>query len=340
MSPDELRATGEDIKKNGLKLPIAMCDGKLLDGRNRLDAMEAVGIEFEFAPSSNGLIALKVGRDGLYWPEIVTSDPVAYVISANIHRRHLTAEQKRDLIAKLLKAKPDASNNAIAKQVKADDKTVASVRRKLEGRSEIPNVSTRTDTKGRTQPSSKPREPTTKPQANMKSAKDDVTHDIGADSRHEAERLRARVEELQAQVRQRDSKITGLEIKIEKLTRDKQAQQERIKQLETSVDALALLRDADRAKIAKLEADDTSISEAHKKWEEAFEAQRGIIAQHEAANATLKAELDKTKDELAKVNAELDEIIAAQVDDDAPPPADDDGLGLPAFLDRTKTANA
>jgi hypothetical protein len=56
MSPDELRALGEDIKANGLKSSIALwttgyCgDGKkkrkalLLDGRNRLDAMELVGI--------------------------------------------------------------------------------------------------------------------------------------------------------------------------------------------------------------------------------------------------------------------------------------------------------
>jgi hypothetical protein len=41
--------------------------------------------------------------------------------------------------------------------------------------------------------------------------------DIGADSRVEAERLRVRVEELQAQIRQRDIRITGLEDEIEDL---------------------------------------------------------------------------------------------------------------------------
>ena len=82
-------------------------------------------------------------------------DPYDLALSLNIHRRHLTPEQRRELIASVLKAKPEASNLSIAKQVKADDKTVASVRRELEGRSEIPNVENRTDTKGRKQPAKK-----------------------------------------------------------------------------------------------------------------------------------------------------------------------------------------
>src|SRR5260221_471244 len=40
-----------------------------------------------------------------------------------------------------------------------DDKTVASVRRELEGRSEIPNVATRPDTKGRNQPAKRQAKP-------------------------------------------------------------------------------------------------------------------------------------------------------------------------------------
>jgi hypothetical protein len=78
-------------------------------------------------------------------------DPYTYVISANIHRRHLTAEQKRELIAKLLKAKPEASDRQTATAIKVDHKTVGAVRADLEGRGEIPHVSTRTDTSGRKQ---------------------------------------------------------------------------------------------------------------------------------------------------------------------------------------------
>src|SRR5262249_48331951 len=45
------------------------------------------------------------------------TDPVAYVISANIKRRHLTTEQKRELIAKLIKAQPEKSSRQVAKVV-------------------------------------------------------------------------------------------------------------------------------------------------------------------------------------------------------------------------------
>jgi len=50
-------------------------------------------------------------------------------------------------------------------------------------------------------------------------------------------------------------------------------------------------------------------------------------------NSALKAELAQTKVELAKARAKLDEY------EDAPTTADD-GVNLPRFLDRTKTANA
>jgi hypothetical protein len=117
MSPDELRALGEDIKKNGLHVPVALWAGHIeggdrklyvIDRVNRRDAMEMVGITSD---KMKGFQTMK--------PE---PDPYAFAISMNIERRHLDAEQKRDLIAKIIKTKPESSNRQIAKQIKVDDR--------------------------------------------------------------------------------------------------------------------------------------------------------------------------------------------------------------------------
>jgi hypothetical protein len=146
MSHDELIELGEDIKRNGLTSPIVLWRADdnavpcLLDGRNRLDAIEAVTghpVWVMLDPVLNdGTYVIQAGQR--WWLDVIVQgpvDPYEYVLSANIHRRHLTAEQKRKLIANVLEAKPEASNNSIAKQVKADDKTVASVSRERRGMS-------------------------------------------------------------------------------------------------------------------------------------------------------------------------------------------------------------
>jgi hypothetical protein len=107
-------------------------------------------------------IKLVTGNGQLEWANIQCRDvgrvdPVTFVISKNTHRRHLTPEDKRDLIAKLVTAAPEKSNRQIAEMAKVDHKTVASVRAKKEARGEIPHVEARTDKKGRKQQAHKPR---------------------------------------------------------------------------------------------------------------------------------------------------------------------------------------
>lgn len=145
MSADDLKATGEDIKKNGMRVPIVLWSKTeygapvlLLDGRNRLLAAELAGIEvFEVRADKKG-IDLRVPHLELYGSDGV--DPYEFVLSANIHRRHLTAELKRDLIAKVLKAQPEKSNREIARQVKDDHHKVGAVRRELESTGEVSPV--------------------------------------------------------------------------------------------------------------------------------------------------------------------------------------------------------
>jgi hypothetical protein len=91
MSDDELAALGEDIKKHGLKHAILVLEdsGEVIDGRNRLEAMERAGI---------------CQDPQLVYPMDDGDDPVAFIISLNIHRRHLTKAQQADLIVAAHKA--------------------------------------------------------------------------------------------------------------------------------------------------------------------------------------------------------------------------------------------
>lgn len=136
MTGAEFEELVEDIRAHGLISPIVLHEGKVLDGRNRYRACLTAKIEPRFTPFTG-------------------TDPLAFVISVNMRRRHLTRAQKREVIAELLKAKPDRSDLATAKLAKVSDKTVTAVRKDMESRSEIPNVPARKDSKGRVQPGRK-----------------------------------------------------------------------------------------------------------------------------------------------------------------------------------------
>src|SRR5262249_48344827 len=117
MEGEEFDALVADIKANGQREPIILYEGKILDGRNRYRACLEAGREPRTEEHFTKTHNCSVSRD-----------PAGYVIARNIHRRHLTTEQKHELIAKLIKAQPEKSDRQIGKMARASKNTAAAVR--------------------------------------------------------------------------------------------------------------------------------------------------------------------------------------------------------------------
>jgi hypothetical protein len=155
MSDAELVELGKDIVENGLKQWLVswtperveefvenkQCDWYLLDGRNRLEALERAITDPQEREEAVRR-ALQVGVGGFAgFPKkggggakhlFGDIDPYEYVISANLHRRHLTRKQKRDLIECLLKANPERSDRETGRIAKVHHETVGTIRNTLE----------------------------------------------------------------------------------------------------------------------------------------------------------------------------------------------------------------
>jgi len=86
MSDSELNDLSKDIKQNGLQNDIITYEGKILDGRNRYKACEIAGV--------NPVMSEYEGEDAL-----------AFVISHNLHRRHLNESQRAMVASRMAKLK-------------------------------------------------------------------------------------------------------------------------------------------------------------------------------------------------------------------------------------------
>lgn len=131
MTPEEFRGLSADIEKHGLLHPIVTTpDGLILDGRHRWRACMELGIKPKY--------------------QIHAGNPWSFVISANLHRRHLTTSQKGMVGARVAVRKPgqrkqtDSSNPeysgfegqhapptqpALAKELGISDSTIQTARR-------------------------------------------------------------------------------------------------------------------------------------------------------------------------------------------------------------------
>ncbi len=83
-APTPVKHRIEDIRKNGQQVPIELFGGKIIDGRRRFKACGIAGVQPKFRDVS-----------------AVVTDPITYVMSLNLHRRHLAISQLAMVAAKV-----------------------------------------------------------------------------------------------------------------------------------------------------------------------------------------------------------------------------------------------
>lgn len=141
----ELRAS---IREHGIRVPILLdTAGNVIDGHHR----QAIAAELDIDPPVQVLA-----------PDVSDDEKRQLALTLNLARRHLTRQQRRDLVTASLTADPGLSDRSHAHRTGTDHKTVASQRRHLETTGEIPHSRSRRSRDGRQRPAT-PREPQTAP---------------------------------------------------------------------------------------------------------------------------------------------------------------------------------
>src|SRR5690606_11977547 len=125
LSAEEYAALEASIVEHGVLVPVEYDeDGNILDGHHRVQVCESLGL--------------------VDWPRFVRkglseTDKRRLARELNVSRRHLTAEQKRSIIADQLRETPSISSRAIAALAGVDPKTVSALRPRLREGGEIPH---------------------------------------------------------------------------------------------------------------------------------------------------------------------------------------------------------
>ena len=230
MSPDELKDLGADIKQKGLSQPVSLWRTEtgysLLDGRNRLDAMEMVGIKVVL-DANEDFVGKKIRKQCVQATFIMPpSDPYGWVASQNIHRRNLTPEKKRDLIVRF--AHRTKSDRAIAECMKVDKNVISRTRKKAIVTGALAPVERRTGKDGNTRKYLTTKPPTTSSAAATKieatttaerpETQVPALQQIAENSSGQTACLRARIEELENKRRRLELENVELKSEIEELS--------------------------------------------------------------------------------------------------------------------------
>lgn len=137
LSPEEYQALTDSIREHGIQVPVILDEeGTVIDGHHRMKIADELGVECP-----------RTYRRGLSDTEKRT-----LALSLNVDRRHLTREQRRQIVAASIIADPDLNNHQHAKRTGVSPHTVATVRGGLESGLQIAKVTEHVGADGKTYP--------------------------------------------------------------------------------------------------------------------------------------------------------------------------------------------
>jgi ParB-like chromosome segregation protein Spo0J len=141
LTPEEYAALEASIREHGVLEPIVYDPqtADIIDGYHRLE----IGTR----------LSVHVPRRSV--KGLTDAQKTVMALTLNVDRRHLNTEQRRELLAKSIKADPEASDREHARRTGTSPTTAGTVRHELEETGDVSNLDTRKDSRGRRQPASK-----------------------------------------------------------------------------------------------------------------------------------------------------------------------------------------
>lgn len=143
LTPDEYAELEQSIRENGVQVPITVGpDGRIIDGHHRDEIAR---------------------KHDLHCPRVTARGNEqklrSLAFSLNLHRRHLTREQKRQIVAESIKADPQLSDREHGRRAGVSKNTAAAVRDELTESGQVDHFPERIDprTGNASQPASRPR---------------------------------------------------------------------------------------------------------------------------------------------------------------------------------------
>ncbi len=163
LSYEQFVALRDNISVNGVVVPILVdSDGpkrKIIDGNYRKQIAEELGYD---CPE-------------IVHPNLQEEEMRTLARALNLSRRHLTQEQKREMIADQIEETPERSNRWIAKQLGVHHATVGAVRGELQSVGQVAPLDRRTGNDGKLYPTTKPMAVVTRTEAERRSRIDATT---------------------------------------------------------------------------------------------------------------------------------------------------------------------